>query len=124
MTPDGGAKWSFATKGSFGWQQLPALGKDGTIFTPTGSYLAAIDPADGGTKWEVNVTVPLRTSVVVDGDGRLYVGGDRMMYAFDPVDGTKLWERDIGENPFGFAIGRDGTLFVACNNNKLLALQE
>ncbi|MBN9160205.1 MAG: PQQ-like beta-propeller repeat protein [Myxococcales bacterium] len=124
VTPDGGAKWSFVTKGNFGWQQLPALGRDGTIFSPTGSYLAAINPADGGTKWEVNVTVPLRTSVVIDGDGRLYVGGDRMMYAFDPVDGTKLWELDLGENPFGFAIGRDGTLFVACDNNKLLALQE
>ena len=124
VNPDGGAKWTFATKGNFGWQQLPALSKDGTIFTPTGSHLAAVDPADGGTKWEVNVGGQLRTSVVVDGDGHLYVGGDRTMYAFNPVDGTKLWELDIGENPFGFAIGRDGTLFVACNNNKLLALHE
>ncbi len=123
VLPDGGAKWAFVTKGNFGWQQLPAVGTDGTVYATTNKHLAAIAPADGGVRWERDVGVPLRTSVVVDGDGDLYFGGDRRMFAYDP-SGNQLWMLDIGSNPFGFAIGRDGTIFVACNGDTLLALHE
>ena len=123
LRPDGGAKWEFTTKGNFGWQQLPALGADGTIYAPTGTFLTALAPDDGGVKWERNVGVPLRTSVVVDGDGTLYFGGSNRMFAYDPK-GDQLWMIDLGVNPFGFAIGRDGTMFVACNGNTLIALRE
>ena len=123
ILPDGGAKWAFATKGNFGWQQLPAVGTDGTVYTATDKHLAAIAPSDGGALWERDLGVTLRTSVVVDGDGDLYVGGDSHMYAYDR-SGKQLWMLDIGSNPFGFAIGRDGTMFVACNGNTLLALHD
>jgi hypothetical protein len=120
--PDGGAQWAFTTKGSFGWQQLPALGQDGTIYTPTGATLAAIAP-DGGLKWERNVGIQLHTSVVVDADGDIYVGGNGRMFAYAP-DGTQLWSFELGANASGFAIGRDGTIYVACNDDSLLALHE
>jgi len=28
------------------------------------------------------------------------------------------------DTPYGFAIGRDGTMYVTCNNNKIHALRE
>ena len=123
VSSDGGAKWTFATRGNFGWQQLPALDEKGTIYAPTDRYLAAIDTADGGLRWERNVGVMLRTSVVVDADGVVYVGGDGRMFAYAP-DGDQLWAIDVGANPSGFAIARDGTIFVACNGNTLLAIHE
>ena len=122
VAPDGGARWAFTTKGGFGWQQLPALGKDGTIYTATGSTLAAIAP-DGGMKWEHNAGVQLRTSVVVDADGIIYVGGSERMFAYD-ADGQQLWSFELGANAFGFAIGQDGTIYVACDRDTLLALHE
>lgn len=122
LSPDGGAKWVFETNAGFGWQQLPALGSDGTVYTPSGDHLVAVAP-DGGMRWERPLGTPLRTSVVVDADGDLYVGGDGKMFAYAP-DGTELWSVDIGANPSGFAIGRDGTIFVACNGNTLLALRQ
>ncbi|MBX3262402.1 MAG: PQQ-like beta-propeller repeat protein [Labilithrix sp.] len=121
--PDGGPKWTTTTRGDVMWQALPALAKDGTIYAATSSWLAAFDPADGSMKWEVDTGVPLRTAVVVDPDGDIYVGGDKKMFAYAP-DGARRWEVDIGANPFGFAIGRDGTVFVAANDNKLFALHE
>jgi outer membrane protein assembly factor BamB len=123
VNADGGAKWTFITKGNLGWQQLPALGKDGTIYAPTERHLAAIDPNDGGAVWDIDVGATLRTSVVVDADGHLFVGGDKKMFSFNP-DGTKRWEADLEDNAFGFAIGRTGTIFVALNGNKLVALHE
>ncbi|MBX3219883.1 MAG: PQQ-like beta-propeller repeat protein [Labilithrix sp.] len=120
---DGGPKWSVSTRGSVAWQMLPALGKDGTIYTATSSWLAALDPTNGSLKWEIDTGVSLRTSVVVDPDGDIYVGGDNKMFSYAP-DGAKRWEADIATNPFGFAIGRDGTIFIAANNNTLLALHD
>jgi sugar lactone lactonase YvrE len=120
---DGGAKWTFIAKGNFGWQQLSALGKDGTIYAPAGGYLTALDPLDGGTKWERAIGANLRTSAVVDADGNIYVGADNRLLAFD-ANGNELWHLDINGNPSGFAIGRDGTIYVACDNDTLVALHE
>jgi outer membrane protein assembly factor BamB len=122
---DGGAKWLFAARGNFGWQQLPALGQDGTIYVPVGGDLAAVDPNDGGMKWERHMLTTLRTSAVVDGDGDIYVGGDGKMFALDP-NGNGRWELalDANANATGFAIGRDGTLYVATNNDTLTAFHE
>ena len=123
VNPDGGAKWVVQTTTGFGWQQLPALGSDGTVFAATGKQLAAIAPDDGGTRWEHDVGASLRTSVVVDADGDLYVGGDGKMFGYT-ADGKELWSLDIGANASGFAIGKDGTIFVACNGDTLLAIRE
>lgn len=120
--PDGGALWRLDTKAGFGWQQLPALGHDGTIYAPTGAFLTAVAP-DGGVKWERNVGTSLRTSVVVDADGDVYVGGNGRMFAHAP-NGDQLWSLELRANAFGFAIGRDGTIYVACDGDKLLALHE
>ena len=102
---------------------LPALGKDGTIYAPTSGFLTAIDPTDGGVKWERAMNTNLRTSVVVDPDGSLYVGGDNRMFAID-ASGNELWHLDLNGNPSGFAIGRGAMLYVALNNDSFIALHE
>jgi outer membrane protein assembly factor BamB len=113
---DGMKKWTWAAPGPFDWQMLPALGWDGTIYAATLTKLVALRP-DGTTLWTFDAEQSLRTPVVVDVDGVIYVGGDPgRLWAISP-SGRQLWTLDVGDPPTGFAIGRDRTLYVSCDES-------
>lgn len=123
VLPNGTRKWVFDGPGAFDWQVLPALGIDGTIYAPSGSKLVALRP-DGTALWTFSIGSTIRTPVVVDADGIVYVGADAAkLFAITPA-GNQLWAIAVGDVPYGFAIGRDGTVFVACDGNKIHALRE
>lgn len=124
VLPTGTARWVFDAPGNFEWQVLPAIALDGTIYVPAGSMLVALRP-DKTSRWMFDAKVTLRTAVVVDADGIVYVGGDSsQLFALSPDDGTPLWSVDVGDTPRGFAIGRDGTIYLTCNNDKVRAFRE
>ena len=115
VAADGTKKWIWDAPGDFEWQILPALGWDGTIYAPTSSKVVALRP-DGTERWTFDAKQNLRTSVVVDVEGVLYVGSDsNRLFAITP-EGQALWELDVKDPPSGFAIGRDGTIYVTCDN--------
>jgi outer membrane protein assembly factor BamB len=124
VLPTGTMKWIYPAPGNFDWQVLPALAKDGTIYAPAGSKLVALHP-DGSVFWTFELGSTVRTPVIVDADGIIFVGADsKLFFAISPT-GNELWRLAVGDVPYGFAIGRDGTLYVTCSNNdKLHALHE
>jgi hypothetical protein len=123
VLPNGTKKWVFDGPGAFDWQVLPALGADGTIYAPSGSKLVALRP-DGTTLWTFDIGSAIRAPVVVDLDGIVYVGADASRVLAITPAGNQLWAMAIGNVPYGFAIGRDGTLFVTCDGDKIHALRE
>jgi outer membrane protein assembly factor BamB len=124
VTPLGMKKWSWEAPGSFEWQMLPALGWDGTIYTATATKVVALRP-DGTVLWTYDARQNLRTPVVVDVEGVIYVGGDgNRLFAISP-GGIELWQLDVKDPPLGFAIGRGGTIYVTCDNtDRIYALHE
>ena len=123
VTPSGAQKWVFTAPGGFDWQVLPALATDGTIYAPAGSKLVALRP-DGTEIWRFDIGSTLRTPVIVDADGVVFVGADSNLMLAITSTGNELWRLDVGDVPYGFAIGRDGTLYVTCNNDKIHVLHE
>jgi hypothetical protein len=123
VLPNGTKKWVYDGPGAFDWQVLPALATDGTIYAPSGSKLVALRP-DGTVLWTFDAGATIRTPVVVDVDGIVFFGGDgEQLFAVTP-DGKQLWKVGVGDAPYGFAIGRDGTMYVTCNGDKIHALRE
>jgi len=123
VLPNGIKKWVYDGPGAFDWQVLPALAADGTIYAPSGSKLVALRP-DGTELWTFDTGSTIRTPVVVDVDGIVFVGADaEQLFAIGP-DGKQLWTVGVGDVPYGFAFGRDGTMYVTCNNDTIHALRE
>lgn len=111
---DGTKKWTWDSPGDFDWQNLPALGWDGTIYTATATKVVALRP-DGTVLWTFDAKLDLRTSPIVDVDGVIYVGSStNRVFAISP-QGMELWRVDVKDPPSGMAIGRDGTLYVTCD---------
>lgn len=124
VLPSGVKKWIYDAPGNFDWQVLPALATDGTIYAAAGSKLVAVNAADGTERWRYDATATIRTPVVVDLDGVVFMGADgEKLFAIGP-DGKELWKFAVGDTPYGFAIGREGTMYVTCNNDKVHALHE
>ena len=125
FAPDGTHKWDYTGPGSFDWQVLPALAHDGTIYAPSGSKLVALRP-DKSERWTFDATDAITAAVVVDADGIVYVANDaQLLFAIDPDTGKELWRYDVGDIARGFAIAKDGTMYVACGDNtKMYAIHE
>jgi len=119
VAPSGAVKWVWNSPGAFEWQMLPALGWDGTIYTATAKTVVALRPGDGTPIWLLQLEHTVRSQVIVDVDGILYVGADdptqSHLYAISPL-GQILWDLDVQDPPTGFAIARDGTLYVTCDD--------
>jgi outer membrane protein assembly factor BamB len=116
IAPDGTKKWTWDAPGGFEWQILPALGWDGTIYAATSSKVVALRP-DGTVLWTFDPQHNVRTALVVDVEGVIYVGTDsNRLFAITP-EGQELWQVDVKDPPSGFAIGRDGTIYVTCDNS-------
>jgi outer membrane protein assembly factor BamB len=123
VLPTGAMKWIYPAPGDFDWQVLPALATDGTIYAAAGSKLVALRP-DGKELWRFETGSTIRTPVIVDADGIVFVGADSKLFFAISATGNEIWRLAVGDVPYGFAVGRDGTLYVTCNSDKIYALRE
>jgi len=66
----------------------------------------------------------VRSSALIDANGRIYVGSqDDSIYCLSP-DGEVLWQHNIGQDVDATpALGPDGTLFVGADDGRLHALR-
>ncbi len=114
--------WEFETEGG---GRNPAIGRDGTIYSPIRDRLYALDP-NGNIKWDYYVGKPdkgYRTVIEpsIGGDGTVYTGSrySGIVHALDGKTGTILWEKKfekhLGGNPF--CVGNDGILYITTNGN-------
>lgn len=116
LSPTGALSWTYPLPGPVEFQVLPALAADGTIYVPNGTKVVALTPA-GKLKWTFEAGGAIRTSAVVDTDGVIYFAGDNERgFAITP-DGKELWRVDVGDPPWGLAIGRDGSIYYACQGD-------
>jgi outer membrane protein assembly factor BamB len=121
---DKSVKWTYRTNGPGPtiWHLPAAVGLDGTIYTGQSNTLVALNPETGLPRWEANADQTIRTSILIDGSDVIYVGTTQNnVIAFDS-GGKELWRLTLAAQPENFVIGRNGTLYVACTNNLLYAL--
>lgn len=89
-----------------GWVSPPAIGPDNTIYVGAGDInwssldqstgeLHALNPVNGGIKWQTEINVFSRPAF--GSDGTVYVGStNKNMYALDPDNGEELWRYSTG----------------------------
>jgi outer membrane protein assembly factor BamB len=125
LTSGGKMKWKTLTGDDI--RGAAALGADGTIYV--GSYdrsLYAIAP-NGQVRWKLSAADKIHGAPAIATDGAILFGSqDTHLYAVD-ANGTLRWvwqaaqgAGDIDTTP---AIGRDGTVYVAGDDQKLRALR-
>ncbi|SFG56811.1 Outer membrane protein assembly factor BamB, contains PQQ-like beta-propeller repeat [Desulfotomaculum arcticum] len=109
-----------------------AAGADGTLYIMAyakgtslkESRLLALDPADGGIKWQLEVN-QLAGAPALDGDTLYYKTEDNRLHAVDTADGGEKWvfrgdeaymtaDQHYGRAP---AVGPDGTVYVPLGKN-------
>jgi outer membrane protein assembly factor BamB len=60
----------------------PVVAPDGTIYIGSNQgYLYALEPTNGGLKWQYNAGYPLQSSPILDGSGSIYFGAGNNVYA-------------------------------------------
>ena len=133
VTVDGVERWAKRTLGPIA--ASAALGSDGTVYIASfDSYLYALDPDSGRTKWKFKTTDHIYSSAALACDAAgatsaIYFGSaDGMLYALIPK-GALLWKYDVGDpirsSP---AIGRapegeqGDIVYFGAGNGKLYAL--
>lgn len=125
LRPDKSVKWTFSTNGPGPTLfHLPAaIGVDGTVYTGQTDTLSALLPEDGGTRWERGVGDPIRTTLLIDASGVIFVGTVGSNIVAVSPQGTVLFTFKVAQQPEALLIGRDGTLYVTCVNGMLYALR-
>ncbi len=119
--PNGTLKWKESI-GGMPNRASPVIGEDGTIYVGSGSFIGAGDiyalSPDGKIKWRI--TGIGGNSLVMGGDGTLYIGAeDDYIYAINP-NGTIKWKIQPTSDEIydGYylacapAIGEDGTIYI------------
>ncbi|AKB29128.1 cell surface protein [Methanosarcina siciliae T4/M] len=128
LNPDGTLKWTFSVGySSQKFEDSPALGMDGTIYTGNrNGNLYAINP-DGTLKWSYATGSDIYHAPTIGPDGTVYVASfDRYLYAIDQEGSLKWkaqWQATSNTN-FAFgspAIGSDGTIYVGSTDGVVYA---
>jgi len=118
VNPDGTRKWTT----NVGAGTSPTIGQDGTIYCGY-TKLYAINPTNGSVKWTFDIGGTMRGGTPCNSvDGTIYVGtsdGGKLI-AINP-DGTEKWREKIGTCESPPAIGKDGTVYVGSDNDRLYA---
>ena len=126
LNQDGSLKWRVA-ESVWSIGSSPVIGPDGVIYAANNmlGYLSAYKPADGSTKWSVQVTEDgmIESVPAIGRDGTIYVGADDgFLYALKP-DGSQRWAFGtldvIKSSP---VIGPDGTVYVGSQDGNLYAV--
>ncbi|MBS2021988.1 MAG: PQQ-binding-like beta-propeller repeat protein, partial [Deltaproteobacteria bacterium] len=92
LTP-GSARWSVTVgNGTAFAAKTPALAPDGSVLMPRDNVLWAIDPDTGAPRWYFVADAGIRSGVMVDGNGIIYIGdASDWLYALSPA-GEQLWK--------------------------------
>ena len=121
----GQSRWKTPLTGC--WGSPPALGRDGSIYIQSGSFVYALAPTTGATLWK---------SVLPNGGGSVapVVGPDEMVYLMNGYDGCIAIDGRSGQIKPAFkpalalniwavppALAADGTLY-ATSSGRILAL--
>ena len=108
---------------------MPSIGIDGTVYLDLGGRIAAIRPEDGYVAWTFDLlsrlsSISYGSSITIDSEGILYVGAAEFVYAICP-DGSLKWQYHFPDEHFiSPIIGKDGTIYINHENNKVSALEE
>lgn len=110
----GSLKWKYQAYALYSNITMPAIGKDGTIYTVIGPYnLCAFTP-DGTLKWAVPNAVGAPS---LDKDENIYVGwtdgqigGTRGLAKYDK-DGSMKWKYSLKKPPFGCSIDANNNIY-------------
>lgn len=101
--------------------------RDGTLYACSGASLQALDPADGGQRWNRALAFETSTLLTPAGD-RLYVGlsgGDSegsTMACFAADSGETRWQQALGSRVTGFALGPDRVYASAVDPAEVVVL--
>ncbi len=137
INPDGSLQWRFAATDVM--YASPAIAPNGTIYAGSiDGYLYALN-TDGSLQWAFPTPVEILSSPAVGADGTIYFGActitdeeqlQGIVYALNS-DGTQKWAF-FEPNPPAYpedgifysspVIGKDGTLYIGCDDGNLYAL--
>jgi hypothetical protein len=110
----GSLKWKYQAYAIYSNITMPAIGKDGTIYTVIGPYnLCAFTP-DGTLKWVVPNAIGAPS---LDKDENIYVGwtdmqpnGNRGLAKYNK-DGSLKWKYSLRKPPFGCSIDVNNNIY-------------
>jgi hypothetical protein len=118
INPDGTTKWIVPGAGYWNnWNQSPAIGSDGTIYSAGIGYrFHAINP-DGTTKWIKEGLGP-EAHIALSSDGILYFSGFGYWGAASTTNGEIIWtfvppQADYADAFASPAISADGTVYFS-----------
>lgn len=121
LDANGLEKWNCAL-GTY-WNST-GLAADGTIRC-LGSYLgeAVLSrvSADGWIQWTYRLGGYSYAPPIIDAAGTTYASSSNGLCAI-AADGSLKWRSDLGRGYAGMAIGSDGTLYLASDDDKLYAI--
>ncbi|MEN6520938.1 MAG: PQQ-binding-like beta-propeller repeat protein [Armatimonadota bacterium] len=102
----------------------PAIGTDGTVYAGDGSNIYAINPANGKVKWTGRgLWQPREVSPIIASNDRLYLARDENIAVIDSRTGKLIKTIPLKASRVKAAVmGADGTIYVVCNDNMLIAV--
>ncbi len=138
FSPDGTVKWNFAP-GLGGYWSSPTIGVDGTIYAVHGlssnSYLYAITP-EGDTLWTCSLEGGEPACPALASDRTVYIGTNAYELSHENggyiytgylhaigAPGNLKWSYSVEDRiRSGVSVGKDGTIYLGCNDNHIYAI--
>lgn len=117
----GNFQWKYNGNSQYSNNSMPAIGKDGTIYSVIGvNSLKAINP-NGGLKWSVNNAIG---SPSLDKEENIYIGWtdgqigstNNGIAKYD-INGTQIWKFPLTKPPFGICIDGNNNLYFQYGNS-------
>jgi outer membrane protein assembly factor BamB len=100
----------------------PAIDNGSIYFLSNDAFMYSIYTGSGAIKWSVRVgVIPMHISPVV-GDGMVFLPADGRMRAYQTQSGVSTWSMKLPGDVTTVPAYSNGTLYFACNDNKLYAL--
>lgn len=101
-----------------------------TIFTiDSRQVVTAFDVNSGDRRWSQKLTsgnrrdgIGIGSGIALDGSVLVVASGYGFVAALDSTNGAELWRRDTEAPMIGSPTIKDGRIFVASNNNEVIAL--
>ena len=123
ISKTGATRWQYDFPASFGAPQLPAMGKDGSLyFASTESSQIMVLNRDGSQRWAYSHSgAKFFTELVVDAADQIYIMNDFSGLLSASASGQVRWMMPKVESRFSPAFGADGTIYLA-GDKKLYAV--
>lgn len=93
LSMDGEKNWEFGRGSSFSVDELAPAVRDGTVYLPTGSSLAAV--SDGERQWAASLSASPETNPITTGDA-VYIASRSELISY-AHDGTERWRQELDQ---------------------------